>query len=90
MGRFSSHSILPSIRRSPSFPQDLHQYIDFSPLRSPTLGQSVVFTYFFVFALYWSWSLLSLFANVQSAWTMRSFFLHKLGITTRELQTMDW
>ena len=76
-----------------SFPrsmQSLFEYVDFEPLHNPSPAIVVVFVYFGVFALYWLWSLLSLFPTVHTAWTMRTFYTLKLRINTRELQTMEW
>lgn len=70
--------------------QNLFEYLDFAPLRNPTIGQGVFFIYFAVFVMYWMWSLLSFFPTVHAAWGMRKFFRDSLCITTRELQTMDW
>ena len=59
-------------------------------LRHPSLFQSLVLGYFFLFSLYWLVSFVWMFPSLYWAWRMKSFFRDQLHITTRTLQTMQW
>jgi autophagy-related protein 9 len=76
---------------------DLEEYVELEPAErlwrdplSQSMWEQTVFGYAVTFSLYWVWSLCALFPTVRWAWAMKSFYRLKLGIGTRQLQTMKW
>ena len=57
--------------------------------RYPVRG-ALAMCYFALFFAYWAWSAVSLALSLRDAAEMHRFFVERLGVSTRELQTMTW
>jgi autophagy-related protein 9 len=52
--------------------------------------RAFVVLYCLVFSAFWLWSVAALGPALRRAWDMHRFFTKVLGVSTRELQTMEW
>ena len=61
-----------------------------NPMERPTLWSVMVFIWFCLFSVYWLWTVLSFGTQARDAMGMHRFFQHRLGISQRDLQTIEW
>ncbi|CAM9289080.1 unnamed protein product, partial [Phaeothamnion confervicola] len=69
---------------------DFSEYVSARALRAPHPAHLLVLAYCALFVLYWLWCLAGLWATVRDARVMYRVYTQRLGIGTRELQTMPW
>jgi len=71
---------------------DLESYVSFAPLKSSghSTWEVLVWSYFATLTIFWIWRFLLLLPTCVRAYRMRNFYLHRLHITTRQLETMQW
>eukprot|EP00939_MAST-03C_sp_MAST-3C-sp1_P002478 g2478.t1 len=72
--------------------ESLESYISFDSLDPNKQGpwEGLVWMYFATLTLFWLWKCLAFFPTCLRAYRMRSFYQHRLRITTRQLETMKW
>eukprot|EP00501_MAST-03F_sp_TOSAG23-6_P001855 GSMAST32.ASY1.ANO1.1933.1 assembled CDS len=67
----------------------LEEYITFDSLTT-IHWEKIVAGYTIVFFIHWLWSFLSFFPTLKCAFEMKKFYRDKLGLRTRDLQTIPW
>jgi len=68
----------------------LHAYISYEALSQHGLWEVLVWIYFCTLTLFWCWNFALFFPTCRDAIAMSRFYLRRLGITTRQLETMEW
>jgi hypothetical protein len=61
-----------------------------SPIAHPRMADAFVLVWFLLFTLYWAWTVATVVATIREAASMSTLFHDRLGISARELQTMEW
>lgn len=66
------------------------EYVTTLGSHSSWVFRAFVVLYCVLFSLYWTWSVTSFLSSIKRHWEIRCFYVRRLGVTTRLLQTMDW